>query len=356
MANIVKYGFQTLKHLAGTRAMTVGVTEINRAIDEEAALYNAEMDRMIAIFADRTTEHTSRYHMLGAETLQPVRDDGKSVPTMPGAYYDVGYPIFGGATKIGKTRVAREKMTVAELERELRQKRSADTKWIRDHMLAALLVKDSRTVVDEEKGAITVQPLANGDAVTYLKANGSVATAQHYLAQTAGIADATDPYDDIRALLGAGADNGEPFVAFIPTGLQATTSALANFVELSDADIRGGSSADAVVGRAPDVPGQIIGKHKAGIWISLWDRLPANTILGLALDGPRPLAMREHMEESLQGFKRVADHEDHPWYDSTFERWAGFGAANRTGAVAYQVSGGDTTYDNPSGYVNFTQG
>ena len=43
-------------------------------------------------------------------------------------------------------------------------------------------------------------------------------------------------------------------------------------------------------------------------------------IISLATDGPRALAMREEPEAELQGFKQVARRDDHPFYESQWQR------------------------------------
>jgi hypothetical protein len=66
-------------------------------------------------------------------------------------------------------------------------------------------------------------------------------------------------------------------------------------------------------------------------------------------DGDRPLARREDPEPELQGFNRVAERDDHPYYESQWLRRIGFGARNRVGAFMVRIGNG--TYDEPSGYT-----
>ena len=64
--------------------------------------------------------------------------------------------------------------------------------------------------------------------------------------------------------------------------------------------------------------------------------------------GPRPLLMREEMEASLRGFNRVAERNDHPFYESQYLRIAGFGANNRVGALVQRIGNG--SYAIPTNY------
>ena len=52
----------------------------------------------------------------------------------------------------------------------------------------------------------------------------------------------------------------------------------------------------------------------------------------------------------VEGFKKVAERNDHPFYESQYLRSAGFGANNRVGALVMEVS--DATYDVPTNYVS----
>jgi hypothetical protein len=60
--------------------------------------------------------------------------------------------------------------------------------------------------------------------------------------------------------------------------------------------------------------------------------------------------MREEPEAGLQGFKRVAQRNDHPFYEDQYLRIAGFGAYNRIAAVVYRI--GNASYAIPSGFTS----
>jgi hypothetical protein len=91
----------------------------------------------------------------------------------------------------------------------------------------------------------------------------------------------------------------------------------------------------------------VFGYETSGVWLVEWPAMPANYLIGVTTEGPRPLAMREHPEAQLQGFKRVAERNDHPWYEAQYARFAGFGAWNRVGAVVHYL--GNDTYAAPTG-------
>ena len=78
--------------------------------------------------------------------------------------------------------------------------------------------------------------------------------------------------------------------------------------------------------------------------------MPDNYIVAVAVDADPVVAMREYPVASLQGLFRENHSPDGNHAETRFLRYAGFGAQNRIGAAVYQVEGGDTTYDIPTGY------
>jgi hypothetical protein len=95
------------------------------------------------------------------------------------------------------------------------------------------------------------------------------------------------------------------------------------------------------------VPGTVIGRV-AKCWIVEWKALVDDYIIATTTDGAPALGMRQDPEPELQGFKRVAERNDHPYYESQYMRRAGFGGYNRVGAVVQRIGNG--TYAIPTGY------
>ena len=71
-------------------------------------------------------------------------------------------------------------------------------------------------------------------------------------------------------------------------------------------------------------------------------------MVAITTGGERPLKMREEDVASLQGFRKVAERNDHPFYESQYLRIAGFGAFNLVGALIYRI--GSASYSIPAGY------
>lgn len=344
------YGFHNLKDLGDARVTGSLVEAVNDAITASVTEYNRAINATLGLFVTRTTQYTERYAQIGAARLQPLDDDGRALPIKPSGYYSVGYPIQSGGSAWGANYVTRAKMTVADAERATALMIGADTRWMRDHILASLFASASWSFTDDLYGAITVQPLASGDAVTYGLTSGEAAADTHQLAQANAIgAGADNPFPIIYSELMEHPENQGEVVVFISSSLKATTTALATFNPVGDANITPGNASDRLTASLDvAVPGTLLGYEDAKTWIVEWPSLPAGYMVAVATEGNRALAMREDPETELQGFNKVADRDDHPFYESQWLRRAGFGARNRVGAVVYRVGNG--TYAVPTGY------
>lgn len=353
MANTLAYGFASLEQMLSERLTTQNSGLVRTAIAESSAEYSRQVLALLGAFAERTTMAKERFLLPGSGTLQPIDEFGIPLPVRPSGYYDVAYPIQGGGTAFGRSRVTAAMETVDDVNRDQLLAEQQDADWLIRHMLAALLDNTSWTFDDPLLGDLTVQPLANNDTVTYVQNGGSVAVAQHYLAQTAGVADATNPFATIYNTLSRYPSNqGRDIVAFIPTNLITTTEALTDFVEVLDPDLRPGGNQTVLVGDGSGV--RMMGDTVRGkvnkVWVVEWKRLPDNYILSV-VDGRPPLAMREYDNAALQGFFPEMHSPDGARIERRYLRYAGFGVRNRISAMVTQVSGGDTTYDIPTGYA-----
>lgn len=350
MAGIL-YGFVSLKDVFGRRVSQVGTRVINQAIDQTLAEHNRQFFAFTGLFVRNVTDIQLTYRTGTARRLQPLDEYGRARPRKGGAAYSVGFPLYSAGDAFGQTYMARVKATVEEVNNDLSDMLMADIRWMRDHILAALYDNAGYTFVDEEYGNIAVKGLANGDGTNYqiLRGTDMPADDTHYGAQAAAIADASNPFPAIFADLSEHPENGGPYVAFIPTGLKASVQGLATFHQSPDPNISTPTLTQLVGTLGLTVPGTVIGYEESGFWIVEWPNLPANYIVALAAGGQPPLGMRQHPEAELQGFKRVADRDDHPYYESQYHRHAGFGGWNRVAAYVMRI--GNAAYAIPTNYT-----
>lgn len=350
----VPYGFINLQNVYDQRVEEVGIPQINAAIDATLAEHNRQLASLMNLFAEQTTEYKVRYKTPTAARLQPLDEHGRARPIRQAGYYDVAFPLHDAGIAWGQTYKATQKMTVREAADIVNTLLTADRRWMRDHILAALFANASWTFTDDEHGSLTVKGLANSDTDTYLIQAGADAgaTDSHYLATASSIADASDPFDTIYEEITEHPENSGEVIVLTPTNLKSSIEGLAAFHPITDPNLNMGSQAVTVVGALnASLPGRLLGYHEAKVWIAEWKSLPDNYLVSITSGGPRALAMRQDMTPSLQGFNRVADRNDYPFFESQYLRIAGFGAWNRVGALVYRIGNGSyavpTNYSSP---------
>ncbi len=350
MANLTSYGFIGHEHLADERIVDGNVRIVNDAIAASVAEHNRVISEALTELVEPTTEYTARYKLPGGGTLQPMDEWGNPMLVREEGYYDVAFPIQGGATAWGDNRVSRALMTVTEADRHTFNALLKDANWMRRHILAAMFDNTTWSFEDEEKGTLTVQPLANGDAVTYLKKSGTTATDTHYYAQAAAIADAANPFDAWHAELNEHPENAGPYVAYIPTNLRASVEGLATFKEVADPNVQVGANTDRLIGRLDrGFGGEVLG-YVNSVWVVEWEMLPDNYGIVVARGArTKVLRMREYPSPALQGFFPENHSPDGNLIERRFIRYAGFGAYNRVGALAFRI--GNAAYAIPTGYA-----
>ena len=226
-------------------------------------------------------------------------------------------------------------------------------RWMRDHIIAALVTSASWTFEDDEFGSLTIENLADGGSETFQILSGAdqMATDNHLVGWANAINDGAD-----NALVGMYNDlvehpeNGGEVIALVATDLKASILDLDTFYEKSDPNVRlGANTAELVGDLGAAVPGELLGYEAAsGAWVVEWKSLPNGYFIGVTTQGEKPLKMRQDPEPELQGFKRVAEREDHPFLESQWLRRAGFGAFNRVGGYVGLVGNG--TYSTPANY------
>jgi len=344
------YGFESLKDLADRRVTEVGAGVVNKAIAQTVQEHNRQMSALMSLLAKPMTEFKVTYRTPTAARLQALDEFGRARPIKTSGSYDVSFPIQSGGAAWGTTRIAREKMTVQEANDATAALISADIRWMRDHALASLFNNSTWTFNDDEHGALTIKGPANNDSDTYLLLTGadSVATDQHFKAQAGAIADATNPFSSDYEELTEHPENGGEAVALVASDLKTSIEGLTNYIPISDPNIQLGSTATRLTGSlGVSLPGKLIG-YVDKVWICEWKAMPSTYYIMVSTQGEAPLGMRQHMEASLQGFTRVAERTDHPFYESQWERHAGFGAWNRVGAVIRRI--GNAAYAVPTNY------
>lgn len=350
MANLNSYGFVGYEDIADERVVDGRVEIVTDAIAASVAEHNRQVNEALAELVEFTTDYTTRVKVGGSGTLQPLDEWGNPLPVKPAGYYDVAFPIQGGGTAWGTNRVSRALMTVAEADRFTYDMLRRDADWMRRHIIAALFDNTSWSFVDEEKGTLTVQPLANGDAVTYARNNGTFATDTHYYAQAAAIADAANPFPTLRTELNEHPENAGPFVAYIASDLRTSVMGLSNFVDVADANVNPGIMVPQLTNAIGRGMGDEVLGYVDGVWIIEWSSLPSGYGLAVARGArSKALKMRQYPAGALQGLFTENHSPDGNLLEMRYLRYAGFGAYNRVGALPFYIGGG--AYAIPTGFT-----
>jgi hypothetical protein len=137
---------------------------------------------------------------------------------------------------------------------------------------------------------------------------------------------------------------------FINRAQGAKVKALSDFVAVEDMNIAYGVNADTPI-NIPVMVGRVIGRID-GCWVSEWEWMPANYMLGINLDAPAPLKMRVDSAESglPAGLQLVSVNQVYPFQQSFYRNRFGMGVGNRLNGVAMELTA-DATYDIPTLYA-----
>lgn len=335
-----------------------------RVIYDTARAYvaeqNAALDAVLSTFVDeQTDEHTRRYSLPGGGMLQRRGGQAQSGAIKATGAWDVAFPLLEYGDQIAGDDVAMAYMTVGALDRHIQTVLNRNVNTVRYELLKTLFTNTAGTFIDEQWGSLTIQPLANGDSVVYPPAVGSAteATDTHYIASGyigSAISDTNDPYagiviPELEEHFGQ-SQGGSPIVTFINLAQVAKTNALAAVVEAGDRWINVGANTDTII-LPPTVPGTVIGRHMNGTWIVRWDWIPADYMLAVHLDAPRPVVKR--VDPAATGLPSdlalVSTDAETPFRAAHWRNRFGFGVGNRLNGVVVKLTA--AAYDIPAAYA-----
>lgn len=336
----------------------IGQRVVYDAIQTLLNQYNTDLRGAMAVFVEQETEDfKERYKLPGGGRLQRRGGSAQSGAVKAYGGYDVAYPLEDFGAQLAADDIRMAYMTVQDLDRHLNTIFIQDTNTVRFELLKAILNNTQRTFVDELHGSLSIEPLANGDTVTYPPVLGSEteATDTHYLesnyAATA-ISDANNPYitvrDELEEHFGA-EQGGSNIVAFINNAEVPETEDLTDFDPVNDRFTRPGDNQATLFG-LPALPGRVVGRTN-GVWVVEWRWIPASYLWAIHLDAPRPLKMRVDPADTgiARGLTLVARDEVYPLEASHYRHRFGVGCGNRLNGVVLEFGTGGT-YSIPSGY------
>lgn len=347
---------------------TVGQQVIYEAAQAWVDRASEDLNRLLTLFVSmNTTNYKERYRLPPANLYLARRGSDGRFPSMKAAgYWDVAFPMEDFGSMLTGNDISMARMTVAELDNHINAVIQANTNLVRFELLKALMYRANATFSDERWGDLTITRLANTDGTTYPPILGSVTDAddEHYaetgFAATA-IDDTHDPWsgvgmttpasfsiiDELEEHFGVGAGESE-IVSFINKAEVSEVSALTDFEEIHQRQIAEGSQSATPVGAPANIPGTVIGRHRAGAWIVRWDMIPANYILSVHAGAEAPLKKRVDPAPGLgTDLQIVARDEVFPFKETTWRHIFGFGVANRLNGCVVECGVGGS-YSNPT--------
>lgn len=353
-------GFYNIEDILDRRIQDVAAETISTAISESAAIHQRVVNEIYSSSQMRVDWFKRRYRVQGQRRVQSLTESGTPTPQRAGLAYDVALPLQIIGDSVAFNMWAKNKQTVQDVSDEMLQILAAFNVWEKRTFLAALFTDTAWTYADDsdDVGNLTIQVLANGttDSQLYPLRDGSTATIDHYLAQSAAIADSTNPYDDAYAILKQHPSNAGPYVAKIASDLVDTTKALANFRDLPSTFVDYGvdatlaqQSAQQLVGWGHEVVGVVEGVGNGiGMVIVEDDDLPSTYIVTESLGAGPYVGVREEMLDGQQ--ISVRNHMVNTNLEKTdLYRRAGKGVVNRVAATVTRV--GNASYAVPTGFA-----
>lgn len=337
----------------------LGQSVVYDAVNEYLTQHDAELAAMTALFVETTTDqHSERYILPGGGRMQQMSGQARSGNVKRTGKWDVSYPLFDFSDSVGMDRIGFAYATVQDLATQMDTIRTRNINTARFEILKALFNNATDAFGDEINGNLTIQPLANGDAVLYppTLGNEEAATDDHYLESgyaTASISDANDPVvtavDELTEHFGDPTGNAD-IVILAGRTVARKLKGLTEFVKVQDKNVDPGDDEATVIGGIA-IPGKLIGRHEAGAWISEWQWIPANYILAIHTETRAPLKRRVHPDYTglPQALTLVKESDTYPVEQSHYENHYGFGCGNRLNGVVIELGTGGS-YSVPAAY------
>jgi hypothetical protein len=364
MANI--YGALGIQEYQADQVFlqTIGYELVYTTTLQYLAMSNQDMNMAMSLFVDATVEtHSTRYKLPGGGRLQRRGNTTSTGAAKATGSWDVAFPIEDFGRQVAENDVAFAYMTAAEYQRHLDSVLIANANTVRFEILRALFNNTARTFIDDTLNTptLTIQPLANGDAVLYPPVIGSEseATDNHYLAQAAAIASATDPFPTMVAELEEHfgvVTGGSDIVVLANPAQRSLIQNLADFVPVATRAIDYGDDVSLARPSAipPGMSAKLLGTHgDAGCDIAEWAWIPSGYLIAVHRGAARPLMRR--VDPAATGLGRdlqlVTRKADWPNSSAHWRHRFGFGCGNRLNGVVMFTAAGDTTYDIPSIYA-----
>jgi len=331
--------------------------------------HNADVAQMTAFFVEKNTkDHAVKYKLPGTGRLQRRGRQSNAAAIKATGDWTVQFPLEDFAASLQMDDVSFAYATMGFYDLQLAAVLKADVNTQRFEILRALFNNTARPFVDENWGALTVQPLANGDTVAYPPVVGSEvnATAQNYLGVAANISGAgaiTDLNNPIPLLVNTleqhfGTPTGGSKIVVIVNNAQTTgIQGLSNFDTVPNRFVQYGANVSLAMQELfPDgmPPGRVLGESDSALIVE-WRWMPAGYMGAFHTEAAAPLYRRiDPPETGLgQGLQLIVEDMNAVIWKQTWRNRFGIGAGNRLNGVIIDLTaaGGANTYTIPPAFV-----
>jgi len=319
---------------------------IEEGINSILATYVAERNAAQSLFvASEVTVASQRIRAGAIDEGQELGADGRPLETHVGGYYDVGFPLKRVGWAVGWNRETFAHMTVADLDREVGAKVAGNARRHTREIMRALMADNANfTYTDELAGNVTVRRLANTDGTSFYY-GGSEQEDNHYLSSgyaNTALSATNNPFVTLAAEIREHFDTTTRIVAFINSAQRAEVLAdLTTFVDTAVVGIEPANDTAVALDQGINVPGDFLGIDSAsGVFVYVWDRIPASYVYAQAVDEARPVSRRVPSPESLRGFTLLPEESHIPFYKRTWLELFGYGVSNRLSAAVMFLDAG----------------
>jgi hypothetical protein len=340
-----------------TLVETVGQSVVYTAMQQILSRHRMDLDAAMRVFvARRISDYSIQYRQQGNGFMQKASRLVKPENIAPTGGWTVQFPLDGFADGFVTDDVSYAYMTVSDLDRLLQTVLTRNVNTRRREILNALFRNTARTFVDELRGSLSVQPLANGDSVLYPPILGATdsATENHYAVAgylVSAISSTNHPVatavEELVEHFGE-TPGSENIVYFCDKTQADKLATLSDFVAVEDVNVRTGVNTDIPLA-LPSVPGKIVGRIKGKAWISQWRFMPSAYGLATHLEVEAPLYERVDLPETGlgAGLQMIATEQSYPLTSAYWRDRFGLGVANRLNGVVLQFKASGS-YDIPT--------
>lgn len=359
MANL--FGALGLNDTDRVFAATQGRMQVWDAVQAYVTQHNADLNAAMAVFIEGETEaYTERYYLPGTGRMPRRGEQAPNAATRRNGSWDVAFPLEEFGDDIAGDRVTMAYMTTADLSNHILTVTQRDINNVRFELLKAILNGTNGTFVDPLWGSLTIRRLANADGVTYPAVLGSESETTghtHYVETGYASASISDTNDPIVTAINHleehfGAPSGGSNIAVFVNNAQSTILAtLTDFVDNPYRLVQPGTNTPTPTGLPMALPGKTLGVHSKGAIVQEWRFVPANYLIAVHLDAPKPLKLRVDPADTglPRGLALVGEDADFPWESSHWSHRFGFGVGNRLNGVVLELGTGGS-YTIPTGY------